>query len=190
MFRSKKNTAQVGVIGQQEIQVVDKAGNVRKQWQENIIGKLIRRVFGLDVQGIFLFGGFTDKVVHKNLVTNAGFAGLASRLNGAGSEAAFTYLAVGTGTTAAAASDTTLETELASSGLSRAAATATRVTTTETNDTAQLDNSFSVTGTQAVTECGAFNAASSGVLLGRQVFSAINVENGDTLQITYKFQIA
>lgn len=126
----------------------------------------------------------------KNLVVSAGKAGVASRINGSGAEAAFTYLAVGTGTTAAAAGDTTLEAEIVDSGLARAAATCTRVTTSVTNDTAQLDKTFSVTGTKAVTEAGALNAASTGTLLGRQVFSAVNVVNGDSLQITYKFQVS
>ena len=103
--------------------------------------------------------------------------------------AAFTYLAVGIGTTAADAADTALESEIVDSGLERAAATCSRVTTDVTNDTAQLLKSWSVTGTKAVTEAGALNAASTGTLLGRQVFSAINVVSGDTLQITYKFDV-
>lgn len=126
-------------------------------------------------------------IVH-NLITSAGKAGVASRLNGSGAEAAFTYLAVGTGTNAAAAGDTTLQTELATSGLSRVNATATRVTTSVTNDTAQLQTTFTVTGTAAVTEAGILNAASTGTLLSRQVFSAVNVVNGDSLQLTYKVQ--
>lgn len=121
----------------------------------------------------------------KNLITNAGLAGLASRINGDGSEAAFTYLAVGTGTTAANAADTTLETEIADSGLARAAGTASRTTTTQTNDTARLTKTFSVTGTKAVTEIGILNAGSSGTLLCRQVFTAVNVQNGDSLAVTY-----
>jgi hypothetical protein len=125
------------------------------------------------------------RVVH-NLITNAGKAGAASRLNGSGAEAAFTYLAVGTGTNAASVSDTTLQTELASAGLSRASATASRVTTTVTNDTAQLVYSWSVSGTAAITEAGILNAASNGTLLCRQVFSAVNVVNLDTFQLTYK----
>jgi len=123
-------------------------------------------------------------------VTSAGKAGAASRINGSGGEAAFTYIATGTGTNAAAAGDTALQTELAASGLSRANATASRVTTSVTNDTAQLVNTFSVTGSQAVTESGVLNASSSGTLLARQVFSAINVVNGDSLQITWKFQMS
>lgn len=136
------------------------------------------------------FGRFKAIRHIKNLVVDAGKAGVASRINGAGAEAAFTYLAVGTGVTAANAADTTLGTEITDSGLARAAATCTRVTTSVTNDTAQLDKTFSVTGTKAVTEAGALNAASAGTLLGRQVFSAVNVVNGDSLQITYKFQVS
>lgn len=135
-----------------------------------------------------LLGHWAKKKTVSNLVTTAGKAGIASRINGSGGEAAFTYIAVGTGTTAAAAGDTALQTESASSGLSRANSTASRVTTTTTNDTAQLQNTFSVTGTVAVTESGILNAASSGTLLARQVFSAVNVVNGDSLQVTWKVQ--
>lgn len=127
------------------------------------------------------------RVVH-NLVTSAGKAGAASRLNGSGAAAAFTYLAVGTGTTAAAIGDTTLQTEVATSGLSRVNATVSLVTTSVTNDTAQLQNTFSVSGTVAVTEAGILNAASVGTLLCRQVFSAVNVVSGDSFVLTYKVQ--
>ncbi len=177
------------ITGRIEVVVKDANGNIKKLWQENNFGKFLRRVLKIDLQGFGLFGQWADSMVVKNLVTTAGKGGVASRINGAGAEAAFTYLAVGTGTTAPAAGDTTLQTEITDSGLARAAATASRVTTTTTNDTAQLDYTWSVTGTKAVTEAGALNAASSGVLLGRQTFSAVNVVNGDTLQVTYKFQL-
>ena len=144
-------------------------------------------VYGLRVN--FLTGMWRNTLKIHNLITNAGMAGIASRLNGSGAEAAFTYIATGTGTTAAAVTDTTLETELSTLGLSRAAATASRVTTDVTDDSARLVKLFSVTGTGAVTESGVLNAASVGVLLARQVFSAINVENGDSLQITWTFDI-
>lgn len=126
----------------------------------------------------------------KNLVVSAGKAGIASRINGSGAEAVFTYIAVGTGTNAAAAGDTTLQTETAASGLSRANGTASRVTTSVTNDTAQVTYTFTVSGSVAVTEAGLLNASSSGVLLARQVFSAINVVSGDSLTITWKIQVS
>lgn len=122
----------------------------------------------------------------KNLITTVGKALIAGRINGSGAPAAATYLAVGTGTNAAAAGDTTLQTEITDSGLARVNATASLVTTTTANDTAQLLTTFTVTGTKAVTEAGILNASSSGTLLSRQVFSAVNVVNGDSLQLTYK----
>lgn len=132
----------------------------------------------------FITGHRTTELKVANLITNAGLAGVASRINGAGSEAAFTYVAIGTGTTAAAAGDTTLETEITTGGGARASATASRTTTTQTNDTATLVHTFTFSASFAVTEAGALNAASSGVLLNRQVFSAINVVSSDTLQVT------
>jgi hypothetical protein len=124
----------------------------------------------------------------RNLIVSAGKAGMASRLNGSGGEAAFTYLAVGTGTTSPAAGNTALEAEIVDSGLARVNATASRVTTSVANDTARLTTTFTVTGTKAVTEAGILNASSSGTLLCRQVFSAVNVINGDSLQLTYSVQ--
>ena len=124
----------------------------------------------------------------KNLVVSAGKAGVASRINGDGAEAAFTYIAIGTGTAAAAAGDTSLGAEITTEGGERGAAAVSRVTTSVTNDTAQDVLTFSFTGSFAVTETGLLNDASAGTLLARQVFSAINVVSGDGLQVTWKIQ--
>jgi hypothetical protein len=99
-------------------------------------------------------------------------------------------LALGTGTTGAAAGNTALEAEITDSGLERAAATPSRDTDTATNDTAVLTKTWTASGTKAVTEAGALNAGVAGILLGRQVFGAINVVSGDSLQITYEFTFA
>lgn len=197
MNQSNKTEAKVPVELNVEYQLRDKNGNVKPLFHENALCRfLIERgiLSPLWVNGRFaallspLLGRWSTAPLNlANLVTSAGKAGIASRINGSGGEAAFTYIAVGTGATAAAAGDTTLQTESSTNGLSRANATASRVTTTVTNDTAQLVNTFSVTGTVAVTESGVLNAASTGTLLARQVFSAINVVNGDSLQITWKF---
>ena len=48
---------------------------------------------------------------------------------------------------------------------------------------------FNFTLSFAVTESGVLNAASLGTLLARQTFSAINVANGDSLQVTWKFDV-
>ena len=173
----------------------DAQGNIKQIFQENALCKALLKAGKLSplwinrwyapVVAPFL-GSFGTSKVFGNLVTNAGLALVAGRINGSGSPAAATYIAVGTGTTSASASDTALETESSTSGLSRAAGTVSLVTTTQTNDTAQITKDFSVTGTVAVTEFGVLNASSSGTLLCHQVFSAINVASGDTLTITWK----
>lgn len=152
--------------------------NTRVRMKDNVSYKL----FDKD-------GNLKEERDISNLITNAGFAGVASRINGDGSEAAFTYIALGTGTTAANVADTTLETEITTGGGERANSTVSRVTTDVTNDTAQLVETFAFTSSFAVTESGVLNAASTGVLLARQVFSAINVANGDSLQVTWKFDV-
>lgn len=173
-----------------KIQVRDRFGNIKPQFQLNKLGRYLfeKGLIAKDTINLAL-GSFVPVLDISNLVTDAGKAGVASRVNGSGGEAAFTYIAVGTGTTAANAADTTLQTEIIDSGLARAAATASRVTVDVTNDGARLVYTFSVTGTKAVTESGVLNAASAGVLLARQVFSAINVVSGDSLQITWTFDI-
>lgn len=126
----------------------------------------------------------------KNLITSAGKAALAGLLLTDVGGTAFDYIAIGTGTNAAAAGDTTLQTEASTNGASRVAGTGTRVTTSVTNDTAQLVCSWTFSGSFAITEAGIFNASSNGTLLARQVFSAINVASGDTLTITWQVQIS
>lgn len=177
----------------------DKDGNVKQIFQENALGRYLIGKKGIvspywinsKVAPLLapLLGHYADRRVISNLVTDAGKAGVASRINGSGGEAAFTYIAVGTGATSVAAGDTALQAEIVDSGLARANATASRVTVDVTNDGARLTYTFTVSGTKAVTESGVLNASSSGVLLARQVFSAINVVSGDTLAITWTFDV-
>lgn len=212
MFKTAKKTAQYELRENVEYELRDKDGKIKPLFKTNIFGDAILRLFrhfvkepidkvtGEVKSGIlnhlaayglrigWLTGMWTNKMVISNLVTNAGFAGVASRINGSGAVNPFIYIAVGTGTNAADVTDTTLQTESSTSGLSRASSTASRVTTTVTNDTAQDVLTFTVTGTVAVTESGVLSESSSGVLLCRQVFSAINVVNGDSLQITWKIK--
>lgn len=122
---------------------------------------------------------------------NAGLAEAAGLLGNTGSPAAFTYLAVGTGTGAHDATDTTLDTETTGSGLARASATVSRVTTTVTNDTLNLSKAFSVTGTVTIGEQGTFNASSGGDMLQRTALSPTRaVVNGDTYTLTVKIALS
>ena len=119
-----------------------------------------------------------------DLLCNLGFAEIAGLLLTDVGGTAFDYIAIGTGTTAANATDTTLQTET-----HRVAGVGTRVQTTVANDTAQLVSTFSgYSGQEAITEAGVLNAAAAGVLLCHQVFSALNVDwdAGDSVEITEK----
>lgn len=117
----------------------------------------------------------------RNLIVTVGKALQANLLIGSGT--ALSYLAIGTGTVAAAAADTTLGTET-----HRGAATCTRVTTTVVNDTAQFVYTFTFAAGFAITEAGLLNLVAGGDLMSRQVFSPINVISLDSLQVTWKIQ--
>ena len=166
----------------------DKNGKIKPLFQENWLGRFLSKL-GLKLPQMGVLGSWVNERQISNLVTNAGVAGIASRINGSGAEAAFIYIAIGIGTTAANVADTTLVSEITTVGGARASATASRVLTDVANDTAQLVHTFNFTGSLAVTESGVLNAASTGTLLARQVFSAINVASGDSLQITWKFDV-
>lgn len=145
----------------------------------------------LKIEGLITIA-LNGKIVReiKNLITSAGKAQI-SLLAGSAAAVPFTYLALGTGSTAADIADTALGAETVVSGLARAAATVSQETTTVTNDTLQLTKAFTSAGAAtAVTECGILNAASTGTLLGRQVFAAINTVSGDILTVTYKVKFA
>lgn len=120
-----------------------------------------------------------------------GIAGIAGRINGSSAANPFTRIALGTGTSAAADTDTQLVAEIITSGGARAAAACSAITTDTAGDTAQLQKTFTFTdgGVFAITESGVLDDASGGILLARQVFSAINVASGDSLQVTWKFDV-
>jgi hypothetical protein len=184
--------AKFGLKENVEYQLKDSNGNVKPLFQPNSFYKwLLKKGLASSNLTSFLFGHFTAKMVISNLITTAGVAGIAARINGSGSPAAYTYIALGLGTTGAADADTQLESEITTSGGARATATVTVQTTDTAGDTAQLQLTFNFTtgASFAITESGVLNAASTGTLLARQVFSAINVTSGDSLQVTWKFDV-
>lgn len=122
----------------------------------------------------------------KNTITNAGLAVLAGLAGNVDSQTAFTYLAVGTSNAAENAADTALTAEITDSGLARAAATVSRVTTNQTNDTLQLYKEWTVSGNKTIEEVGIFNAPEGGVMLGRKLTTSKAVTSGEYLQGTYK----
>ena len=137
-------------------------------------------------------GNLIETMETPNAVMNLGFKEVACLMGTdiTAGHTAFDYIAVGTGTTTATATDTILETEVTEKGLTRAAGAGTNITDTVAYDTFQLVKSFSPTSGYAVTESGVLNASSTGILLCRQTFSAINVSDGDTLTVTWKVKVS
>lgn len=172
-----------------------KTGKEVKIFAPNILWYFLKQKFNLDIQIPFITGRKEYGFKIHNLITNAGLAGLAARIiwdSGEGDLVKqFKYLALGIGTTAADAADTTLESEIVDSGLARTIATLSTITTTVADDTAQLVYTWtSATNTKAVTECGVLSDSTGGILLGRQVFPAINLvgTNNDQLVLTYQIK--
>jgi hypothetical protein len=129
-----------------------------------------------------------------NAIVNAGKAQVAYMINqtNTGTYLPFTYIEIGTGTTAATATDTGLGAAITTAGGGRASATVTRVTTSVADDTAQLTKTFTFTtgGTFNVSESGVFNSSTGAPMLCRQTFAAIPVLPNDTLAVTWKIQVS
>ena len=121
-------------------------------------------------------GHVKHEVIIPNLVVTTGKNYIASRIKDA-SATAMSHMAIGTGSTAAAAGDTALGSEAG-----RVALTS---TTVSTNNIAYVATFAAGTGTGAITEAGILNASSGGTLLCRTVFSVINKASADTLGITW-----
>ena len=117
----------------------------------------------------------------KNLVVDDGLEYIASRMKDT-SATAMSHMAIGTGSTAAAASDTALGTEAA-----RVALTSTTVTA---NAVAYVASFAAGEGTGAITEAGILNAGSGGTLLCRTVFSVVNKGASDSMTITWTVTIS
>lgn len=137
----------------------------------------------------FRGGRLLSDTTINNIITNAGKAQIAL-LAGDATATPFTFLAVGTSTTAVAATDTTLTAEIVDSGLERAAGTVSRVTTTVTNDTLNVTKTWTATGTKTVEEVGLFNAASAGTMLGHALTTSKALISGDQLIATYQVKFA
>jgi type III secretion system FlhB-like substrate exporter len=118
------------------------------------------------------------------LLTNAGKDILTNRIIAAGTEPKF--VAMGTGATAEAITQTALVTEVET----RATGTSSRVTTTTTNDTYQVVGTITATTTRAIQESGLFDASTVGNMLTRGVFTTVNLSSGDSIQFTWKLQFS
>ena len=145
-----------------------------KKDESRAIGKLTIEVKDKD-------GNLKQKQEVKNLVVDTGLDYIASRMKDA-TATAMSHMAIGTGSTAAAAGNTALGSEAA-----RQALTSTTVTS---NAVAYVASFAAGTGTGAITEAGILNAASGGTLLCRTVFSVVNKGASDSMTITWTVTIS
>lgn len=135
----------------------------------------------LTIEQFDVDGNLLDSQSVTNVVVDDGLDYIASRMKDA-TATAMSHMAVGSGTTAAAAGDSTLGTELG-----RVALTS---TTVASNAVTYVGDFPAGTGTGAVTEAGIFNASSSGTMLCRTVFSVVNKAAADTLKVTWTLTVS
>lgn len=140
----------------------------------------------LQIQVIGKDGKVKESREEKNLVVNVGLGFIASRMEGV-SSGVMSHMAIGSGTTAAAAGDTDLETIL---GV-REELDSTTANGAAGNGTVVYVSSFEASeSTGAVTEAGIFNGLTGGDMLCRTVFPVVNKGADDTLSITWTITLS
>lgn len=126
-------------------------------------------------------GKVKDSREIHNLVVSTGLEYICSRMAGT-SASVMSHMAVGSGTTAASASQTDLVSILGSrEALDSTSASSNTITYVSSFEAGE--------GTGAVTEAGIFNASSSGTMLCRTVFAVVNKDADDTMSITWSITL-
>lgn len=130
-------------------------------------------------------GNVKDSREVKNLVVNSGLAYIISRMVGT-SKSVVSHMALGAGTSAAAASQTDLVSMLGS----REPLDSTTITGTNLEKVQYVSTFEPGDATGAVTEAGLFNAASGGDMLCRTVFPVVNKAADDQMAITWTITLS
>lgn len=129
-------------------------------------------------------GSLKEERSIKNVITTVGKAYLATWLATATQSDYFMkYVGLGTGSTAASAADTDLQTPLPTRAVGTITAPGGAVWQSLSTFAAGIN-------TGAITEAGIFSASSGGTLMARQVFTVINKAAGDNLQVTWQITIS
>ncbi len=118
----------------------------------------------------------------NNLVVAVGKEWVADRM--ADANTVMTHMAIGTGTTAAAAGNTALVTELDRNVLTVSGGTV------STNTIQYACTWAAGDGTGAITEAGIFDASSAGDMLARTVFAVVNKGAADSMTITWTITVS
>ena len=116
-----------------------------------------------------------------NLVVTAGKNYVASRMKD-GTANAMSHMAIGTGSSAAAAANTALGSEADRNSLTSTTVSAGTVTYVATFGAGE--------GTGAITEAGLLNASSGGTMLCRTVYAVVNKGSQDSMTITWSVTVS
>jgi hypothetical protein len=132
-----------------------------------------------------------QEVYVPNTIVTAGRNHIANRLGVASPDTRMSFMAIGTGSTAVAAGDTALGTEVGTrismSGTSGANSVAVSGATVTYSATFIAGNPASEA---VLREAGIFNASSAGTMLCRTVFPIVTKQTGDTLTITWAVTVS
>jgi hypothetical protein len=141
--------------------------------QLKVTGDVVVEITGPD-------GQIKDRREIKNLVVGTGKTHIASRI--VGTPTAMSHMAIGSSSTAASNSDTTLGASLGRVALTSATSSGAVVT--------YVASFPAGTGTGAVVEAGVFNDASAGTMLCRTVFAVVNKGADDAMSITWAITVS
>lgn len=127
------------------------------------------------------FGNLKDIQEGPNVFTTVGKEHVADQLASSSDEDPMSHMAVGSGTTAAAAGNTALVHEVDRNALT----SRTQGAGGDANDVIYIGDWGAGDATAPLTEAGIFNSSSVGTMLVRQTFAEINKGASDTLSITW-----
>lgn len=135
----------------------------------------------LKIEVFDLNGNIKDTRSVKNLVVTTGKAFIASRMS-SNTAVVMSHMALGTSNTAPVVGNTGLGTEVGRVAIDSA--------TTVGPTTTYIGTFPAGTGTGTIVEAGIFNAGSSGTMLCRTNFNAVNKGAADTIVITWNVTVS
>lgn len=166
----------------------------------DVLKAFLKHIDELKKQNVRLYGEVTlrhirnGKIIREitipNVITDVGKAQVAGLIGGLVTTP-FKYIAIGDGDESnpgSCASESSSDTALGHE-LQRLEATVSQVTTSVSNDTLQLEATFSFSANASICESGVFDASTGGNMLARKTFSVMNFADGDSLQVTWKIQV-
>mgnify|MGYP003586197389 CR=1 FL=1 len=141
------------------------------------------RVDGVLTMTLHRANGENITFCKHNMIVNGGYDLICNALGDSSRPGVLSHIALGTGTTSVAATQTALVAEI-----SRLAATYAHTANTKVFTMSATFGAGVATG--AITEAGVFNAASGGTMFDRITFAVINKGDDDTITTQFTFTLS